>query len=168
MSEQTDSAAKSRPMALYSLSFAAQILVWSGRQWVGCGRDWTRVETEFARPFGAEKGAHLASALDELFTILNAAARRPLVLGPPHCRRVSRDEGWMVRLVSAEQRHESAVTLALLERVLPAAAARRALGPVARIAHIFDDAGYTVTTDADGSYADARPAPHEAGAITIH
>jgi hypothetical protein len=161
-----------RPLVLPSLSFAGQLLVWSGRQWVGRAADWQAVEAEFSGPFGPRDARDLAGALGGLFTLLNLAARRPMIFGPPNCRRVWRDEALIVRLVQLEQHNRSAWAFTLLEGVLPRAAAREAAGFVATIAHVLDRAGYDVTlADADVDAADAaldrRPAA-EGAKITIH
>lgn len=159
-----------RPVALHHLSFAGQLLVWSARHWVARDGHWRRVEAEFMGPLGTTTGQSLATALDDLYSLMNAAALRPMIFGPLQCRSVWRDEGLIVRLVELEQQNESAWVLDLLGRVLPPAAARRAITLVADVAYLLSGAGYTVSVD--GAETDEpqlpRPAMMEGGKVTIH
>lgn len=158
------------PLSLPCLSFAGQLLVWSGRQWVGRAGDWQIVEAEFSGPLGSSVGQALAGALHDLYTLLNVAALRPVIFGPPNCRRVWRDEALIVQLVWAEQQHRSAWTVELLEQLLPPAAARQAVAVVASIAHLLARAGYEVAV-AHADPMETPPAPYpgqESGKVTIH
>ena len=153
-----------RSLALHSLSFAGQILVWSGRQWIEREIAWPQIETEFAGPFGAEIGR------DDLYTLLHLAAIRPMVFGAWMSREVRHDEALIVRLVEMEQRHQSAWTASLLKEILPPTEARQALALVAKIAHLLDLAGYKASV-AQADEIGGNPARHAAPQVrkaTLH
>ncbi len=163
-----------RTVDLRQLSFAGQLLVWSTRKWVARDGEWRRVETEFEAPFGPVAGRALAAALNELYSVMNASALRPLVVGPTQCGRLWQDEGLIVSLVELEQARQSGWAMTLLERVLPEAAARQAIAHVAHIACLLEDAGYLVAIDGQEAATSHTPTPTDTAPdpsvvkVTIH
>lgn len=137
------------PPVLSCFSFAGQILIWAGRQWIRASEDWDRVVREFTGALGHDRGKALIAGLDDLFSLMNVAARRPVVFGRCECHRVWPDEILVISAVQAEQRGHTRLALDALASVLPPASVRQALPMVSSIAQLFMKAGYRIESCRD-------------------
>jgi hypothetical protein len=129
-----------------SLVYAEQLVLWAARRWLAGRLDWWRVEEEFFFACGCVRARRAVDALDRLLAILDAAARRPVCLHRLACRHISGDEQALLTLVAAYQAGRTSQALALLEWLLPEAAARQARGPAAALAAALKESGRILPT----------------------
>lgn len=131
-------------LSIHNLSFAGQLLVWSGRLWIAARPEWYRAEAEFSGPLGPEAGTALAGAIDRLFLLINTSARRRVCFAPGPCRRVADDELILVSAVRFAQDGDLSLAADAVADLLPPSAVRRAVLLVTQIADILSDNGYRV------------------------
>ena len=136
------------------LSTADHVLIWSARTWSANRRDWPRVEQEFRGPLGIEAADDLCQGLIVFFSLINSSACRKVSLSPLTCPGVSDDEELLVGLLAEAQRNNWPAAVAMLEQILPPAAIRQALDPVAAIGRILAEAGYPFTRQSPAAAED--------------
>jgi hypothetical protein len=106
-----------------TLSFAEQFVVWAVRAWVDgykTGRGRAGLLREGFALAGAADGWLL---LEELMSILAAAARRPLDVRCLACKTLGEDEAPLLAAIGGLQRDDSVSAIVLAERWLPPTAA---------------------------------------------
>jgi hypothetical protein len=123
------------------LVYAEQLVLWATRRWLARRLDWWRVEEEYFFACGCARARRALDGLDRLLAILHAGARRTVHLHRLACRRISADEQALLTLIAAYQSGRTSQALALLEHLLPEAAARQARGPAAALATALGESG---------------------------
>jgi hypothetical protein len=124
-----------------TLSFPEQFLVWAIRAWVEgykSGRGRAGLLREGFALAGAADGWLL---VEELMSLLAAAAKRPLDVRCLACRMLGADEAPLLAAVGGLQRSDTVPAIALTDEWLPAAAACAALDLLRRLAADLSSAG---------------------------
>lgn len=142
MTHACDTDARTTPeIEVETLSFAEQFVVWAVRAWVDgykSGRGQAGLLREGFALAGAADGWLL---IEELMSILAAAARRPLDVRCLACRMLGDDEAPLLAAVGGLQQSDTVPALALTSEWLPPEAARAALDLLRRLAADLSRAG---------------------------
>ena len=158
-------------MRTEELDFAGQFLLWGMRSWLLAFRQGTDrpnayrgIAGEGFLRAGVPQGMDL---IDDIFSILAAAALREIDVRCPRCAFVSPDEALLLGATAASQRKQHGIAWSALTRLLPAAAARAALPSLISLAVLLRDAELTLQLlDAEKCAApDLRIALAQAGAV---
>ncbi|MBM3545984.1 MAG: hypothetical protein FJX54_03445 [Alphaproteobacteria bacterium] len=124
-----------------ALSFSEQFLVWAVRAWVDgykSGKGRAGLLREGFALAGAADGWLL---VEELMSILAAAAKQPLDVRCLACRTLGEDEAPLLAAIGGLQQDDNAIAVRLTERWLPAAAARAVLSLFEQLAVELQRAG---------------------------
>jgi hypothetical protein len=150
-----------------NLVYAEQLVLWAAGRGVAGRRDWRRVEEEYFFACGCARSRRALDGLERLLATLHAGARRTVYLHRLACPRISADEHALLTLIAAYQAGRTSHALALLEWLLPEAAARQARGPAAALATALKESGRLLPMRTAVGIA-AAPARPETAARTVH
>jgi len=135
---------ETRQPTTHDLNYTERLVLHALRQWVQNRALWSEVVLEFNRACGPRAATRLCDALDELFCDLGINARRHLRLYPPLCCQISQDELCVLNLIAAQQAGASRHAAAILDWLVPEAAARRIGQCTREIARELFETGYTL------------------------
>jgi hypothetical protein len=136
------------PLALATLDFPAQFLVWALRAWVQAfksSESFDAVTHQGFTRFGLQASA---LALDGVMTVLAASASRPIDIRCINCRYLSPDEAILLDAVAAAQAERHFTATVELRKTMPGTAARVALPHVADLARDLARAGMRLNSSA--------------------
>ncbi len=124
-----------------ALSFSEQFLVWSVRAWVDGYKAGTGRAGLLREGFALAGAADGWLVVEELMSIVAAAARRPLDVRCLACRTLGEDEAPLLAAVAGLQQKDEAPAVATVADWLPPSAARAVLALLTRLASELFQAG---------------------------
>jgi hypothetical protein len=174
MSDETqDSGCDHHPMddisaelPIADLDFASQLFVWGIRSWVQALKTKRHFSQVTGNAFSRFNLVQSATALDDLMTVVAAAAARMIDVRCIRCPALSPDEAILIDALISSQRQEYFKATVVLRKMLPGAAARIALPHLAELARDLIRSGMILRAATHAS--SDLPASARIGAASLH